>query len=211
MAKFALLIGVSEYSEGLRPISSAILDVEAMRRVLEHPDMGAFDQVTVLPNPDKGSMEKAVEDLFANRQRDDLVLLYFSGHGLKDQDAKFFLSTRDTGCYQNGNFFRATALPASELQEYIKNSRSKRQIIILDCCFSGALVQGMPIKGEFNIQEELGGKGRAILTSSSPIEYSFESDNNDLSIYTKYLVEGIETGAADKDGDQLISVNELHE
>jgi branched-chain amino acid transport system substrate-binding protein len=211
MAKFALLIGVSEYSEGLRPISSAILDVEAMRRVLEHPDMGAFDQVTVLPNPDKGSMEKAVEDLFANRQRDDLVLLYFSGHGLKDQDAKFFLSTRDTGCYQNGNFFRATALPASELQEYIKNSRSQRQIIILDCCFSGALVQGMPIKGEFNIQEELGGKGRAILTSSSPIEYSFESDNNDLSIYTKYLVEGIETGAADKDGDQLISVNELHE
>jgi len=211
MAKIALLIGVSEYSEGLRPISSAILDVEAMRRVLEHPDMGAFDQVTVLPNPDKGSMEKAVEVLFADRQRDDLVLLYFTGHGLKDQKARFFLSTRDTGRDQNGDFRRATALAASKLQEYITDSRSQRQIIILDCCFSGALVQGMPIKGELNIQEELGGKGRAILTSSSPIEYSFESDNNDLSIYTKYLVEGIETGAADKDGDQLISVNELHE
>lgn len=211
MAKIALLIGVSEYSEGLRPISSAIPDVEAMHRVLEHPDMGAFDQVTVLPNPDKGSMEKAVEDLFADRQKDDLVLLYFSGHGLKAQNARFFLSTRDTGRDQNGDFRRATALAASKLQEYITDSRSQRQIIILDCCFSGALVQGMPIKGELNIQEELGGKGRAILTSSSPIEYSFESDNNDLSIYTKYLVEGIETGAADKDGDQLISVNELHE
>ncbi|CCI21832.1 conserved hypothetical protein [Microcystis aeruginosa PCC 9809] len=211
MAKFALLIGVSEYSEGLRPISSAILDVEAMRRVLEHPDMGAFDQVTVLPNPDKGSMEKAVEDLFANRQRDDLVLLYFSGHGLKAQNARFFLSTRDTGRDQNGDFRRATALAATKLQEYITDSRSQRQIIILDCCFSGALVAGMPIKGELNIQEELGGKGRAILTSSSPIEYSFESEDKDLSIYTKYLVEGIETGAADKDGDQLISVNELHE
>ncbi|TRU73787.1 MAG: caspase [Microcystis viridis Mv_BB_P_19951000_S69] len=211
MAKIALLIGVSEYSDGLRPISSAILDVEAMRRVLEPPDMGAFNQVTVLPNPDKGSMEKAVEDLFANRQRDDLVLLYFSGHGLKAQNARFFLSTRETGRDQNGDFRRATALAASKLQEYITDSRSQRQIIILDCCFSGALVQGMPIKGEFNIQEELGGKGRAILTSSSPIEYSFESDNKDLSIYTKYLVEGIETGAADKDGDQLISVNELHE
>ncbi len=211
MAKFALLIGVSEYSEGLRPISSAILDVEAMRRVLEHPDMGAFDQVTVLPNPDKGSMEKAVEDLFANRQKDDLVLLYFSGHGLKAQNARFFLSTRDTGRDQNGDFRRATALAATKLQEYITDSRSQRQIIILDCCFSGALVAGMPIKGELNIQEELGGKGRAILTSSSPIEYSFESEDKDLSIYTKYLVEGIETGAADKDGDQLISVNELHE
>ncbi|CCI18936.1 conserved hypothetical protein [Microcystis aeruginosa PCC 9807] len=213
MAKFALLIGVSEYSEGLRSISSAIQDIEAMRRVLEHPDMGAFDQVTVLPNPDRRSMETAVEDLFVNPnlQRDDLVLLYFSGHGLKDQNARFFLSTRDTGRDQNGDFPRATALAASKLQEYITDSRSQRQIIILDCCFSGALVQGMPIKGELNIQEELGGKGRAILTSSSPIEYSFESEDNDLSIYTKYLVEGIETGAADKDGDQLISVNELHE
>jgi branched-chain amino acid transport system substrate-binding protein len=211
MAKIALLIGVSKYSEGLRPISSAIPDVEAMRRVLEPPDMGAFDQVKVLLDPDKGRMEKAVEDLFADLQRDDLVLLYFSGHGLKDQNARFFLSTRDTGRDQKGNFSRATALAATKLQEYITDSHSKRQIIILDCCFSGALVQGMPIKGEFNIQEELGGKGRAILTSSSPSEYSFESDNKDLSIYTKYLVEGIETGAADKDGDQLISVNELHE
>ncbi|MBD2622816.1 ABC transporter substrate-binding protein [Microcystis flos-aquae FACHB-1344] len=211
MAKFALLIGVSEYSEGLHSISSATQDIEAMRRVLEHPDMGAFDQVTVLPNPDKGSMERAVEDLFTNRQRDDLVLLYFSGHGLKDQTAEFCLSARDTERDQNGELRISTILAASKLNKYMNNSRSQRQMIILDCCFSGALVQGMPIKGELNIQEELGGKGRAILTSSSPIEYSFESEDKDLSIYTKYLVEGIETGAADKDGDQLISVNELHE
>ena len=179
MAKFALLIGVSEYSEGLRPISSAILDVEAMRRVLEHPDMGAFDQVTVLSNPDQRSMERAVEDLFTNRQRDDLVLLYFSGHGLKDQTAEFCLSARDTERDQNGELRISTILAASKLNKYMNNSRSQRQMIILDCCFSGALVQGMLNKGELNIQdiqEELGGRGRAILTSSSPIEYSFESE-----------------------------------
>jgi branched-chain amino acid transport system substrate-binding protein len=216
MAKFALLIGVSEYSEGLLPIPSAIKDVEAMRRVLEHPDMGAFDEVTVLSNPNKGSIEKAVEDLFSNRQRDDLVLLYFSGHGIKDQSARFYLSTKETGQDQKGDFRRSTALAASKLQEYITDSRSKREVIILDCCFSGAFVQGkgtpaMGEIGEIDIQTALGGRGRAILTSSSSIEYSFESEDNDLSIYTKYLVEGIETGAADKDGDQLISVNELHE
>jgi branched-chain amino acid transport system substrate-binding protein len=216
MAKIALLIGVSEYSEGLLPIPSAIKDVEAMRRVLEHPDMGAFDEVTVLSNPDKGSIEKAVEDLFSNRQRDDLVLLYFSGHGIKDQSARFYLSTKETGQDQKGDFRRSTALAASKLQEYITDSRSKREVIILDCCFSGAFVQGkgtpaMGEIGEIDIQTALGGRGRAILTSSSSIEYSFESEDNDLSIYTRYLVEGIETGAADKDGDQLISVNELHE
>ncbi len=188
MAKFALLIGVGEYSEGLLPIPSAIKDVEAMRRVLEHPDMGAFDEVTVLPNPDKGSIEKAVEDLFSDRQRDDLVLLYFSGHGIKDQNARFYLSTKETGRDQKGDFRRSTALAASKLQEYITDSRSKREVIILDCCFSGAFVQGKgtPVIGEIDIQTELGGRGRAILTSSSSIEYSFESEDNDLSIYTRF-------------------------
>ena len=143
MPKFALLIGVGEYSEGLLPIPSAIKDVEAMRRVLEHPDMGAFDEVKVLANPDKGSMEKAVEDLFlSNRQREDLVLLYFSGHGIKDQNARFYLSTKETGRDQKGDFRRSTALAASKLQEYINDSRSQREVIILDCCFSGAFVQG---------------------------------------------------------------------
>ncbi len=129
MAKFALLIGVSEYSEGLLPVSSAIKDVEAMRRVLEHPDMGAFDEVKVLPNPDKGEMEKAVEDLFSNRQRDDLVLLYFSGHGLKDKNARLYLSTKETGCDQDGDFRRATVLAANKLQEYITESFSKREVM----------------------------------------------------------------------------------
>jgi branched-chain amino acid transport system substrate-binding protein len=232
MAKFALLIGVSEYSEGLLSIPSAIKDVEAMCRVLEHPDMGAFDEVKVLPNPDKGSMDKAIEDLFSKRQRDDLVLLYFSGHGIKDEHAMFFLSTKQTGRDQQGDFSYATVLDASQLKGYINRSRSQRQVIILDCCFSGAfaLTKGTPKIDKEDI-DALGGRGRAILTSSSSIEYSLGSkdinlsiptsssssehsvgsQDNKLSIYTKYLVEGIETGAADKDGDQFISVNELHE
>ncbi|MGV0029447.1 formylglycine-generating enzyme family protein, partial [Phormidesmis priestleyi] len=65
--------------------------------------------------------------------------------------------------------------------------------------------------GSVNVQEQLGGKGRAILTSSTSTQYSFEQEGSELSIYTRYLVEGIEKGAADKDGDGWISVDELHE
>jgi formylglycine-generating enzyme required for sulfatase activity len=61
-----------------------------------------------------------------------------------------------------------------------------------------------------NLKTQLGGKGRAILTSSSSTQFSFQPDG-EMSIYTRYLVEGIETGAADKDKDSKISVDELHE
>jgi uncharacterized caspase-like protein len=42
MTKVALLIGVSEYEPGLNRLPSAVKDVEAMQRVLAHPEMGGF-------------------------------------------------------------------------------------------------------------------------------------------------------------------------
>ncbi len=42
-------------------------------------------------------------------------------------------------------------------------------------------------------------------------QYSFEQEGAELSVYTRYIVEGIETGAADTDDDGMISVDELHQ
>ncbi len=92
-------------------------------------------------------------------------------------------------------------------------SPSERQVIILDCCFSGAFARGMTVKndGDVDIKNQLGGEGRAVLTSSTSTQYSFEEQASNHSIYTRYLVEGIENGKADLDGDGVISVDELHE
>ncbi len=92
-------------------------------------------------------------------------------------------------------------------------SRSRRQVIILDSCFSGAFAEGMSAKddGAIDIREQLGGEGRAVLTSSSSTQYSFEQQGEELSIYTRFLIEGITTGAADRDEDEYISIDELHE
>jgi hypothetical protein len=101
--------------------------------------------------------------------------------------------------------------------------RGSLQVIILDCCFSGAFAEGLLAKkgnnsvspsaqlnNEVDIEAQMGGEGRAILTSSTAVQYSFEQKGMELSIYTRYLVEGIETGAADQDSDGWISVDELH-
>ena len=42
MKKLALLIGVSEYEYELNPLPGALKDVDAIQRVLQHPDMGDF-------------------------------------------------------------------------------------------------------------------------------------------------------------------------
>lgn len=212
MAKVALLIGVSEYEPGLNSLSAAVKDVEAMQRVLRHPEIGSFDQVIPLINPDRQAMEEAIYALFASRSKEDLLLLFFSGHGIKDDSGNLFLATTKTRKDQ-GKLVQPTAVAANVVQDMMNRSRSKRQVVILDCCFSGAFAEGMKAKddGSVPIKQQLGGEGRAVLTSSTSTQYSFEQQGSDLSTYTRYLVEGIETGGADSDGDGAVSVDELHE
>ncbi|WP_051469936.1 caspase, EACC1-associated type [Fischerella sp. PCC 9605] len=214
MVKVALLIGVSEYEEpSLNPLKGASKDVEAMQRVLQNSGMGGFDEVRTLPDPNPLAMQEAIETLFSDRAKDDLVLLFFSGHGIKDESGRLYFATRITRKNKQGELIKATAVPATFVQDIMSNSRSKRQVVILDCCFSGAFAEGWVAKddGSVDVKNILGGEGRAVLTSSTSTQYSFEQQESDLSIYTRYLVEGIETGAADQGNDGVISVDELHE
>ncbi|MBD2339608.1 GUN4 domain-containing protein [Calothrix sp. FACHB-156] len=215
MAKLALLIGVSEYQPGLNALPGAVQDIKAMQRVLQHSEMGDFADadITVLENPPRHLMERAIETLFTGRQKDDLVLLYFSGHGIKDESGKLYLATSETSKYQSGELIQTTATFASFIHGMMERSRSRRQVIILDCCFSGAFAEGMKAKDDnsVDIKNQLGGEGRVVLTSSTATQYSFEQQGAELSVYTRYIVEGIEKGAADTDNDGMISVDELHE
>jgi formylglycine-generating enzyme required for sulfatase activity len=205
--KIALLIGVSEYGAGIPPLLSALNDVEAMERVLQNPNLGNFAQVEPLLNPDTVAMRIAIQKLFRNASKEDLLLFFFSGHGITNDDNHLYLATRNTA----KDDFEATAVDANFIQTQSKNCYSKRQILILDACYSGAFASGWHTKSiGVDIKKQLGAEGRVVLTSSGATQTSFAQEGATLSLYTQYLVEGIETGAADTDNDGNIHVQELH-
>ncbi|WP_371819423.1 GUN4 domain-containing protein [Tolypothrix sp. PCC 7910] len=218
MAKYALLIGASEYeSQKINNLSGVVKDIEAMQRVLQNSGIGGFDEVKFLPNPDSDTMRSEIEQLFMEKcQKDDVVLLYFSGHGYRHEDGSLFFISRNTQVNPQGFPRIGTAVDAKFIhQNYMSRSKSKRQVLILDCCFSGAFAEGMSAKDIANLSikneigEQLGGEGRAVLTSSTATQQSFEDSGG--GVYTRYLVEGIEKGSADSDNDGVITVAELHE
>ncbi|RCJ31643.1 hypothetical protein A6770_19920 [Nostoc minutum NIES-26] len=217
MAKYALLIGVSEYqSQEINPLLGVVKDIEAMQRVLQNSEIGGFDEVKFLLNPDSITMQSEIEQLFMERcQKDDIVMLYFSGHGYRHEDGNLFFVTHNTQINPQGLPRIATAVDAKFIHErYMSRSKSQRQVLILDCCFSGAFAESMGAKKlvALNINDEiaqqLGDEGRAVLTSSTATQQSFEDSGG--GVYTRYLIEGIETGAADTDNDGVITVDELH-
>jgi tetratricopeptide (TPR) repeat protein len=209
VSKFALLIGVSQYSSDLKALPAAERDIEALKQVLQQPDVGGFTEVKAIANPDLITMQLEIQRLFSrDRRRDDLLLLFFSGHGITDEQGWLYFATPHTSKEE----VQATTVSAHFVQGVMNNCRAKRQILILDCCFSGAFAKGLQSKAvsDVDISAKLGGEGRAVLTSSTSTQYSFEQDGSDLSIYTHYIVEGLESGSADLDHDGRVSVDELH-
>ncbi len=214
MAKIALLVGVSDYQpeSGLPALPNAANDPQAMKRVLEAAEIGGFDEARLLLNPARQELEMAIYELFVNRAADDVLLFYFSGHGVLDQNYNLYLTVPKTQKDRAGAVIPPTAVAASYLQAQMNNTLSERVATVLDCCFSGKFGEGLTAKdgGSLDLEQFLGGPGRAILTSSNSTQYSFQQKNAELSIYTQFLVEGLETGAADRDQDGWISADELH-
>jgi hypothetical protein len=82
-------------------------------------------------------------------------------------------------------------------------------VLILDCCFSGAVKQAFA-KGAITdvLHQQALASGLSILTSSTELQESFERPEDDQSLFTKMLVDGIMNGYADADNDGIITVDD---
>lgn len=209
--RLALIVGVSEYGEGFEPLPGSLRDVQAMDAILKNADRGAF-QTQALENCDRSTLEANIEQFFRGKSPDDVLLFYFSGHGdlgsggMLNQHLHF--CTRNT-TKQDKRLVESSALSASFLKRQMDLSKSRQIIVILDCCYSGAIGDLLK-KGDEEIDYgELQAEGRVILASSSAAKVSLQAKDG-LSLYTRYLIEGME-GAAYPGQGAWIAARSLHE
>ncbi|MBB5958812.1 chaperonin GroEL [Saccharothrix tamanrassetensis] len=209
MGRYALLVATGEYADArLSRLRAPSQDVERLAALLEDPEVGGFAGVKVLRDAADHEIRRAVEDVLASRAPDDLVLLYFSCHGLTTAARRLYFAAANTVQDRPAG----TAIPRTFLNEQLEDCRAAGRILVLDCCFSGAYVEGFKDASSAVLDD--GGEGYVVLTASNAYEYAFEEDTLSLeapraSLFTDVVIEGLSSGAADLDGDGWIDVNEL--
>src|SRR6478735_974357 len=215
-ARSALIVATHVYDDPrLAGLRAPEHDAEALAEVLGDPDIGAFDVTTVLNRP-WHEVSRAVAQFFRDRRPDDLALVHFSCHGLKDDSGELYFAATDTSL----DLLEATAVSSSSVNRVMSRSRAGSVLLLLDCCYSGAFARGMVARagGAVDVNERLGGRRRAVITASSALQFAFEGDamaDGDVaatspSLFTSALVEGLRTGAADRDLDGWVSLDELY-
>ncbi len=214
--KLALIIGNSEYEDsGLAQLVTPSADAGELAQVLQDSAIGGFDEVTPLLNQPMSVVQRAISKFYTDKQRDDVLLLYFSGHGVLDDRGQLYLAVKDT----ERNLLRGTAIGAAFIADEMDRSYSRRQVLILDCCHSGAFVRGSKGAPGLSVGTaaafEGTGYARVVLTATDSTQYAWEDDHvigeADKSIFTHYLVEGLQTGAADANTDGWITLDELYD
>jgi hypothetical protein len=223
-AKWALVIGVQDYSRGrgFASLQCAVRDARDFCARLVDEDYGGYaqDHVKLLVSggaeterPTNANILSALHWLAEESTKGgagppDTVLVYFSGHGL-EKDGKSYLIPEDALRDELAN----TAVPLERVSDLLGRCKARKQIVILDACRS----QSRSDKGREDrqtvemaraLEEFARATGRVVLTSCSEGEASYETSDQQHSAFTQALLDGTESGSADSDGDGVVSITE---
>jgi hypothetical protein len=210
--RHALLIATETYADpALRRLTAPGGDARALAAVLSDPSVAGFEVTTLVDEPHH-VVGEAIGEFYRGRRRDELTLLYFTGHGVKDDDGSLYLAMANT----RRDSLMFTALAAELVDRAMAGCPSRQKVLVLDCCYSGAFPAGKLAKAGTDVHtlERFQGRGRAVLTASDATQYSFEGDavvgSAARSVFTRHLVAGLRDGSADLDGDGDVTVDELY-
>jgi hypothetical protein len=203
---WAVIVGVATYNH-MPVLRYTDDDAYRIYAFLKSPEGGALDdsQIRILIDEEatKNKIKRTMNDLFAKAGPNDLVLMYFSGHGVKGA----FLPSDFDG-YDN-------KLKHEEINAIFRGSRAKYKLCIADACHSGSIFTArggdMPTSSVLSSYYESLAKahaGTALIMSSKSNETSLESSGLRQGVFSHYLIRGLK-GEADKDYNNLISVGEL--
>nr|WP_322682783.1 pentapeptide repeat-containing protein [Nostoc sp. DedQUE07]MDZ8128091.1 pentapeptide repeat-containing protein [Nostoc sp. DedQUE07] len=198
MSRDALVVGINTYDR-LKCLNAPAADGEAIAQILQQ--YGEF-RVTRLPAvKDKENetirigkqtkvsltqLERAIVQLFKpDGKPPDTALLYFSGHGLRKNLGiqEGFLATSEVNP-DAGNW----GLSLQWLRRLLQESEVRQQIVILDCCYSGEVLNF----AEADPGDRGKGRDRCFIAASRGFEVAFEEINSQHSVLTAALLKGLE-------------------
>lgn len=137
------------------------------------------------------SITSAMRQIFVKAGADDIVVLFFSGHG-----------------YPGGFVAYDGKLSYAQVRKAMATSKCKNKMIFADACFSGK-IRTKGNSSQSSVQTAKNANVMLFLSSRSN-EKSLESPKMQNGFFTTYLQKGLR-GGADKNRDRVITAKELYD
>ena len=220
--RHAVVIGISHYNDPSIPdLKYAASDARAVSEALI--DLGRFKEeyVRLLVDEDANltNIRIALDDL-RKADPDNLILIYFAGHGSPDIAGAAGGDDSLTWKYlvphdAQTTHLSVTAFPMDDLATSLKRTVAGQAVLLFDSCYSGAGERSISSVGARGVVsdsmlEELADESCVILAASDASQMAFEGEAFEHGLFTHFLLEGM-GGAALKPDRDLIDVYDLYD
>jgi hypothetical protein len=200
MPRYALVIGISEYTGPLAKLSKPETDAEVIAKLLK--DYGDF-QVKLLNG--NVSHECLCQEIMTFGERADgaEALIYFTGHGFPVVgglgSTKVYLAASDCVIKTNNKQIvgQERGLSLNDINDFIRKSNLCSLIMLLDCCHSGSVVEDSWVTSSLNAMHQ---KNYYLLAACREFEPAWAIKSEQYSVFTSALVQGLSQTNAASDG-----------
>jgi uncharacterized caspase-like protein len=215
--RWAVVIGVGEYqSADIPDLKFAQADAQAVHDFLRSDAAGPFEEDHVLflsnENATAARMREALFVFLQQADWDDLVFIYYAGHGAPDpaRPDNLYLLPHDADV----NALAATAFPMWDVKTALRRQiAAERVIVIADACHSAGTADGGASGGDGNsiagsFAELFTPSRRLMMTAADTNEFSLEDARwGGHGVFTHFLLEALQ-GKGDANGDGIITFTE---
>ncbi len=214
--KYALVVGVGTFENGINSLEYASTDALNFYNYLVSPAGGKFNKQDVILLRDQQATKSAIVNslntIQAKATENDLVVVYLSSHGTPpDKFGGVYVVTYDSQVNPRYMIWD-TSISADILRDFIQGVKAKRLVMIMDACYSNGAysqVAGFLPSGSKSLGiEEDEGYGRSneymskkllgakdiILEDSAPV--STQANSNNTRGWGKVLISA--SGAGEK-------------
>lgn len=208
---YALTIGIGDY-QNLSKLAKSPADAQDLADLLVRQCGYPQEHVASLINGQatKTAINAKLEWLARRTQKDDTVVIFFSGHGaqrLGGFEPGEYLCPVETDFYN----LRTTGISSEEFSTALRAIPARKVAVFFDACHSGGVgeIKDAALKVKAGLSEQqyermAEGEGRVIIASCRPDEVSWELGGMRNGLFTHYLLEGLRGAAAEATGEVSI-------
>jgi WD40 repeat protein len=187
------------FSQALRAAAPKVYE-ERVEVVLLNTDAKSTDRQGI---SDKASIGKAFTDIAEKAKSQDVLVIYFSGHGLNygaAENSQFYYLTKDIAGenLSDPEIRNNYAISSAELTEWIKKIPARKQVMVIDACNSGKIVEDFTVSSrdlnsaQIRALDRMKDRtGMFILTGSAADKVSYEAGQYGQGLLTFSLLQGM--------------------
>jgi transcription termination factor Rho len=202
-----VLLGASTFADDRLPDLPVVnRTLDKLADVLTDPGYGIVPRSNCVTLVDEGDLRTLGSRLrLAARQAEDLLLVYYTGHGLiGGKQHELYLALPDSD-WAEPEF---NALEYDKLRRAVLDSPAATKVIILDCCFSGRAVSGTMTDPVAEVIGQIEVDGTYVLTSAPRDQVALILPGEAYPAFTGRFLRLLESGVTD--GPELLTIDDLY-